>query len=285
VGLEERILRHDVEVNRSPRPVLRPFVERVWALDETSQGDASLGRRREHVIPTGRMHLVFRLSDDPLHLFDDEHDSEGRTVSVMIVGGARTRFYVRDVSKPLCSVGAVLRPGAAEVLFGAHADELSGSHTALEDLWGRRATSMREELTELPSPEERLDAFERMLAARLPTVRGLHPAVAHALQQFEATTSVHDVVRHSGYSHRRFIELFSRTVGLTPKMYCRVLRFQQVLRAGTGGLASLIDVAMANGYSDQSHFNREFREFTGVTPTEYRQAAPRAPHHVLGDSR
>jgi AraC-like DNA-binding protein len=68
-------------------------------------------------------------------------------------------------------------------------------------------------------------------------------------------------------------------------MYCRVLRFQHVLRAGTSGLASLIDVAMASGYSDQSHFNREFREFTGVTPTEYRQAAPRAPHHVLVDSR
>jgi AraC-like DNA-binding protein len=278
-------LRHDVGVNRSPRPALRPFVERVWALDETSHADASLGRRREHVIPTGRMHLVFRLSDDPLHLFDDDHDHDGRTVSTMVVGGARARFYIRDVSKPLCSVGALLRPGAAEVLFGVHADELSGAHTALEDLWGPCAASMRDELAEVSSPEQRLDVLERILAERLPIVRGLHPAVAQALQQFQATKSVHDVVRQSGYSHRRFIALFSRAVGLTPKMYCRVLRFQHVLRAGTGGLASLIDVAMASGYCDQSHFNREFREFTGVTPTGYRQAAPRAPHHVLVDSR
>jgi AraC-like DNA-binding protein len=265
--------------------VLRPFVEKVWALDETSPGDALRGRRREHVIPTGRMHLVFRLCDAPLHVFDDERDPVGQAVSTMVVGGARARFYVRDVSTPLCSVGALLRPGAAEILFGVHADELSGRHTALEDLWGRGAASMREELAELASPEERLDAFERMLVRRLPTVRGLHPAVAHALQQFAATASVHDVVKQTGYSHRRFIELFSRTVGLTPKTYCRVLRFQHVLRAGTGALASLIDVAMASGYSDQSHFNREFRELTGVTPSRYRQAAPRAPHHVLVDSR
>jgi AraC-like DNA-binding protein len=278
-------MREDVGVKRSPRPVLRPFVESVWAQDETSQAAASLRRRREHVIPTGGMHLVFRLCDDPLRLFEDEHDREGRTVSTMVVGGARSRFYVRDVSRPLCSVGAVLRPGAAEVLFGVHANELSETHTAVEDIWGRRVASLRDELAERSSGEERLDAFERMLADRLPLVRGLHPAVAHALQWFQATTSVHDVVRQSGYSHRRFITLFSRTVGLTPKTYCRVLRFQHVLhRAGTGGLDSLIDAAIASGYSDQSHFNREFREFTGVTPTEYRVAAPRAAHHLLVDS-
>jgi AraC-like DNA-binding protein len=200
----------------------------------------------------------------------------------MVVGGARARFYIRDVSKPLCSVGAVLRPGAAEVLFGVHADELSDAHTALEDLWGPRAVSMRDELAELSSPEERLGAFERMLAHRLPVVRGLHPAVAHALQQFGAANTIHDVVRQSGYSHRRFITLFSRAVGLTPKTYCRVLRFQHVLRrAGTGGLSSLADLAIASGYSDQPHFNREFRELTGVTPAEYRLAAPPAAHHVL----
>jgi AraC-like DNA-binding protein len=232
------------------------------------------------------MHLVFRLSDEALRVFDDHEDSVGRTVSTMVVGGARARFYIRDVSKPLCSVGAMLRPGAAEVLFGVHAAELSGRHTALEDLWGSKAVAMRDQLAELSSPEEQLDAFERLLAERLPVVRGLHPAVAHALQQFGAAKPIHDVVKQSGYSHRRFITLFSRAVGLTPKSYCRVLRFQHVLRrAGTGGLESLIDLAMASGYSDQPHFNREFRELTGVTPTEYRLAAPRAAHHVLVHSR
>ena len=267
-------------MKRLPRAALRPFVETVWALDDTAAADAH-SQRREHVVPTGSMHLVFRLSDEPLRLFDDEQDREGRTVSTMVVGGARSSFYIRHAASTRCSVGAVLRPGAAEVLFGVHADALSEAHTALEDLWGPRAVSMRDVLTELSSSEERLDAFERMLADRLPVVRGLHPAVAQALQQFGAANTIQDVVRQSGYSHRRFITLFSRAVGLTPKTYCRVLRFQHVLRrAGTGGLASLIDLAMASGFSDQPHFNREFRELTGVTPTEYRLSAPASAHHI-----
>jgi hypothetical protein len=194
-------------VKRLPQAAVRPFVETVWALDEAADA-RTYRQRREHVVPTGGMHLVFRLFDAPLRLFDDQRDREGRTVSTMVVGGARSSFYIRDVSEPLCSVGAVLRPGAAEVLFGVHAAELSGRHTPLEDLWGQSAVSMRDRLAELSTPAQRLDAFERMLADRLPVVRGLHPAVAHALQQFGAANTIHEVVRQSGYSHRRFITLF-----------------------------------------------------------------------------
>jgi AraC-like DNA-binding protein len=100
---------------------------------------------------------------------------------------------------------------------------------------------MRDELAELSSPEERLDAFERMLADRLPVVRGLHPAVARALQQFGAANTIREVVRQSGYSHRRFITLFSRAVGLTPKTYCRVLRFQHVSSSGWNRRARVAD--------------------------------------------
>src|SRR5262245_51878216 len=142
----------DRGVRRLPRAALRPFVETIWALDDTADAHAH-PERREHVVSTGGMHLVFRLCDDPLRVFADQNDREGRAVSTMVVGGARARFYIRDVSKPLCSVGAMLRPGAAEVLFGVHASELSGRHTALEDLWGPRAVSMRDELTEFSSPE------------------------------------------------------------------------------------------------------------------------------------
>ena len=267
-------------MRRQPRPALRPFVETLWAMDEAAPARAP--GWREHVIPTGRMHLVFRLSDDPLRLFDHDEDREGRVVSTMVVGGARARYYIRDVSKPLCSVGAVLRPGAAQVLFGVDAHELAGTHTALEDLWGTDATSLRDQLGDARSCEGRLDAFEHLLAQRLPIVHGLHPAVARALERLGSPTAVHEIVKQSGYSHRRFITLFSRAVGLTPKMYARVMRFQRALRRVTTseGRESWIDVASAAGYSDQSHFNREFREFTGVTPGEYRLTAPRAPHHV-----
>jgi AraC-like DNA-binding protein len=92
---------------------------------------------------------------------------------------------------------------------------------------------------------------------------------------------VHDVVKQSGYSHRRFIELFARAVGLTPKVYARVRRFQRALHRAHGpDRESWVELAAAEGYSDQSHFNREFRESAGLTPTEYRHVSPTFAHHV-----
>jgi AraC-like DNA-binding protein len=148
-------------------------------------------------------------------------------------------------------------------------------------MWGSSAESVRERLAEMRSAEQQLTLFESLLMTRLPQVRGLHPAVAQALEQFTTTSNVREVVKHSGYSHRRFIALFQRAVGLTPKRYCRLLRFQNILECiAADDSVAFIDLALAAGYSDQAHFNREFQEFTGVTPTEYRQVSPLSAHHL-----
>jgi AraC-like DNA-binding protein len=267
-------------LSRPPQAALRPFIKTVWASHPSSLPESS-SITRERVLPTGNMHLVFRLSPHPLRLFDDLNDSDGHTISRAVVGGARSSFYVRDISEPVCSVGAELYPGASQLLFGVPADELAGRHTVLSDMWGSSAESVRERLAEMRSAEQQLTLFESLLMTRLPQVRGLHPAVAQALEQFTTTSNVREVVKHSGYSHRRFIALFQRAVGLTPKRYCRLLRFQNILECiAADDSVAFIDLALAAGYSDQAHFNREFQEFTGVTPTEYRQVSPLSAHHL-----
>ena len=267
-------------VKRDPRPRLRPFVKSLWATAGPVQLGAD-GTCRERVLPTGDMHVVFRLSDRPLRLFDDEDDATGQTVGVALVGGARSACYVRDVSQPICSVGAQLHAGAARVLFGVPADELAERHVSLEALWGRDAELCREQLFDVGIPERQLDALESLLAARLPVVRSLHPAVAEALARFATLPDVGAAVKATGYSHRRFIALFVGEMGLTPKRFCRVLRFQRVLdRLAADPSVPWIDLALDSGYSDQSHFNRDFREFAGITPGEYRHVSPRLLHHV-----
>jgi AraC-like DNA-binding protein len=267
-------------LRRLPGPRLSPFVKLLWASDQAAS-PWSVAGGRERVLPTGGMHLVFRLSDHPLRLFNDINDPIGYRVGHTIVGGARASFYVREISQPVSSVGAQLRPGAAELLFGVPAGELAGRHTPLQDLWGPSAVEARERLSEAGGLQRKLDVFEALLAARLPTVRGLHPAVAQALERFTTTADVRQAVKESGYSHRRFIALFQRGLGLTPKLYCRVLRFQEALeQVAAHTAASLVEVALDVGYSDQAHFNREFREFAGVSPGEYRELAPAFPHHV-----
>jgi AraC-like DNA-binding protein len=227
------------------------------------------------------MHLVFRLSDDPLRIFNNINDPIGYRVGHTIVGGVRASFYVREISQSVSSVGAQLRPGTAELLFGVPAGELAGRHTPLEELWGPSAVAARQRLIEAGAPQRRLDVLEALLAARLPAVRALHPAVAQALERFTTTADVRQAVKESGYSHRRFIALFHRGLGLTPKLYCRVLRFQEALeQVADRAAVSLVEVALDAGYSDQAHFNREFREFAGISPGEYRELLPAFPHHV-----
>lgn len=89
------------------------------------------------------------------------------------------------------------------------------------------------------------------------------------------------MVRDSELSHRSFVANFTHAVGMSPKRYASVARFQQVLQAIHAGTpVSLCEVVQAAGYSDQAHMNREFRQYTGMTPTQYRKHAPAAAHHV-----
>jgi AraC-like DNA-binding protein len=237
---------------------------------------------RERVLPTGMMHLAIRLWGHPFRLYDDVDHCAKRQIGHAIVGGARSTYYVRDISESASSVGAQLLPGASELLFGVPADELAERHTPLDELWGRSAAETRERIVQGYCLEQRLDIFEALLAARLPRVFGLHPAVAHALERFNTTADVREVVRQTGYSHRRFIALFSRAVGLTPKLYCRIRRFRHVLElaAATRPFAAWVDLALETGYSDQPHFGRQFKEFAGVTPRDYAGFSPTSPNHV-----
>ncbi len=257
-------------MNRVPLPALRPFVQTLWASASAPTAE------RERVLPTGAMHLVLRLSDTPLRVYADARDPIGRTIGCAVIGGARATAYIRDVSQPVVSVGAMLRPGAAELLFNVPAHALAECHTTLDAVWGRAAAEFRDEIRAEASLAAQLAKFEALLAARLPRIRGIDPVVAHALARFAMTTDVAAVVAETGYSHRHFIEQFRRGVGLSPKVYCRVQRFQRAIVAAPS--LAWADVAADAGYSDQPHLVRDFRAIAGMTPSRYRAVAPGSRH-------
>lgn len=263
---------------RVPHPALRPFVKNLWFAEHPHR--LGLQRSAERALPDGFMHIVIRLSDVPIRIADGSGapaDNYGHGV----IGGARSAYYLRSVAGPTRSIGATLLPGAAQALFGPSAIELANRHTRLSDVWGTEADHLRERLQELEHPELQLDLFELHLLTRLPRARGLHPAIAVALASMHAEPDVSTLVARSGISHRRFVELFGNAVGLTPKRYARVRRFQQLLKMlPLEPGASWAQLAVDAGYSDQPHLNREFKEFSGMTPEEYRSMAPASPGHV-----
>jgi AraC-like DNA-binding protein len=264
-------------LQREPPPALRPFIGTLWAGEAIAGGPVF----RERVLPTGHMHLVFRSSAHGLRILDDPRERCSSNFGPAIVGGVRAGAYLREALPGGASVGAELRAGACMALLGLPADVLAEQHTPLADLWGAEAMHACDRIFSARGASAQLDAFVEILAARLPRGHGLHPAVAAALARSGESRDVHAMVAASGYSHRHFIAVFERETGLTPKRFCRVQRFRKLLAdAAAHPALPWTDLALAHGYSDQPHFNREFRVLAGITPGEYRRAAPRYPHHV-----
>jgi 4a-hydroxytetrahydrobiopterin dehydratase len=101
-----------------------------------------------------------------------------------------------------------------------------------------------------------------------------HPAVAYALRALQHGSHVPEIAtitEQLGISARHFSQLFRRQVGLTPKRFSRVRRFQAVLeQIHTVKDVHWADLALTCGYCDQAHFGHDFRAFAGLTPSDYR---------------
>lgn len=264
-------------IHRAPRhPALRPLVSTLWA---TAGGAATAGR--EWVLPTGSMHLAIRLGRRGLRLFESAVDPVGRTMGSAVVGGARAAPYLRDVSSAPPSLGAQLLPGAARLLFGVTAEELAGRHTDLGELWGSAAVAeLQERLSAAGTLPARLELFEDLLVARLCGETRVSPLVSWAIEGIDRGRAIGELAAESGRSHRHFLALFRREVGLAPSTWCRIHRFQRAVELLGSGGPTLAEVALAAGYADQSHLNREFRALAGTTPRTYRLLGPRQANHL-----
>ena len=266
-------------ITRPPIAPLRPFVRLLWA--GFTPAPPSVCPVREHVLPTGHMHLALRWGGQPLHLFRDPQDTAGYFPGDAVVGGARFGHYAKEAGAPGWSVGVQLAPGAAGALLGTSAQDLAERHTPLADVCGASATDLQHRLQEQHGPEACLRVLECWLLARLSnSVRGLHPAVAAALASLHGGAQVQQAVAASGLSHRHLIAHFREATGLAPKQHARVLRLQAALAGlDTPGLQPA-GIAADAGFADQAHFTREFRDLTGVTPTDWLRAAPAQRNHV-----
>ena len=265
-----------------PRAPLNAFVECFWYFPAYA-----VEHQRERALPTGTVELVVNLGEDRMRIFRNDQDAVGQLFDDSVVCGPHARYFVLDTSKSEPALGIHFRPGGASPFFALPVDELTDRHVALEDLWGPWAREVRERLMQAPSPECMFLLLEQLLLSRFRQPHVEHPAVTYAVRKLTAfpdVARIRQVQNETGYGAKRFIELFSGSVGLTPKVYSRIQRFQAVIgRIARGDRVEWADVAVDCGYYDQSHLNREFRVFSGVTPALYRPVEKNRPSHIAAD--
>ena len=223
------------------------------------------------------MHIAFRLFDNPpIKIFADENDHQGFDGGLAVVNGFRSEYYIRSTPEKCQSVGVMLKPEAFPSLFRYHADELAHRHTQLGDIWSG-VDLIVERLSEA-SAESRLETLQQILVERLSGSEEVRPMIKFAVAEIRrGGKSIRDIVRRTGYSHRRFNELFRRSIGVNPKTFSGIHRFQTLLGQLSDSSESLSVLALRAGYSDQAHMTREFRRFSGVSPGEYLRRERRDP--------
>lgn len=240
---------------------------------------------RERILPSGTIELVINLCDDEIRIYDPSHHHLCKRFSGVVVSGAYSKIFVIDPVQHASILGVHFRPGGAFPFLGAPAGELADTHVDLATLWGPLAVQLRERLC-AATPAQRFSLLEEALVSRLRHPPERHGAVSVALDTFGQTGAevrVRDVARRVGLSHRRFIQVFAAEVGLTPKLYCRIRRFQRaqaLVRKATA--PDWAAVAVECGYFDQSHLIRDFWAFSGLSPVAYlnQRSEHVMPNHV-----
>lgn len=189
-----------------------------------------------------------------------------------------------DTASVWCVIGVVFRAGGARPFFDSPADEFCNRVVALDQVWSF-ARGLHDQLLEATGPVARLRVLDAYLNRRLRRVTELHSTVRHGLEEFHhnpIAPAIVEVARDTGLSRRRFAGLFREQVGLTPKLYCRLHRFQQVVhRIASGAPIDWAQIALEGGYYDQAHMAHEFREFSGLSPGAWRASERPFLNHAI----
>jgi AraC-like DNA-binding protein len=260
-----------LHLSYKPRAPLNEFVERMWLVTDGQSP------RRERILPSGTIELVVNLRHDQVSIDRTMQCAHVQTFAGAVVSGTYSAAFVIDAMQHAAMMGVHFRPAGASAVLGVPSAHFTDAHVDVAALWGDGAAGeLRERLCTATTHLERFQCLERDLIQRLARNRRLHAVVPFALDCFGpdgSGASVADVARRSGLSHRRFLTIFKSEVGLPPKEFCRILRFQHVHAvARRTGRINWTELALMCGFYDQPHLTNEFRRLSGLTPTQYERA-------------
>ncbi|MFE0044348.1 helix-turn-helix domain-containing protein [Streptomyces albireticuli] len=215
------------------------------------------------VIPHPAVTVVVEFGDGSLAMGDaGGWQQRGSLVAGLVPGAVRVR------GENVTCVEVHVSPVVAHAVLGICPAELDRTVVALDDLWGRDAARLREQLGDAPSWEDRFALTDALLSHRRGTGPSADPEVVRAWDRIvvsRGSVRVEDLAAEVGWSRRRLWSRFRSQVGLPPKRAATLVRFRHAAHRLTAG-DSAARVAAECGYADQSHLHREILAFTGMTP-------------------
>ncbi|WBA43592.1 helix-turn-helix domain-containing protein [Hymenobacter canadensis] len=249
----------------APPKQLQTHVRFLWALDAPGTGPNLL-----RTIADGCPGLVFQQAAP-----GSIRDETNKPWPTLLLYGQATKPSTVHAPGPFRMVGACFHPSAVPALFDVRADELTD--TCLDaDLLPTTHRSLCQQLLGSSSPTAQTNLLAAHLLARLRTAHhppdaGVQQALACILGS-QGTVSLPQLRQQMQLSERSLQRRFKYHVGVSPKLFSRICRFQASLaQLRAAHYEKLSDLAFEHDYADQSHYIRTFREFTGISPQQYRR--------------
>ena len=201
-----------------------------------------------------------------------EHVSGAKIGTGIFCEGPHSRGF--EVTHDSAEIVAVkVKSGALGALLGVPARELRDQTINLEEVWGRGAARLAEQMQEAASAEQRLQLLQRELRRRyLVSDRESRLAltVANVIERRGGKVRISALSQSAGVGRRALLQRFDDCVGLTPKQYVRIIRLRSMITAlFARDTEDLSRLSIKYGFYDQSHMIHEFRDLLGISPAGF----------------
>jgi AraC-like DNA-binding protein len=249
-----------------PSPALQPFIKCFWTLEDEAFDESS----RQRVVPDGCAELIFHYCDPYRQYLDD-----GTTIIQprSFVFGQISTFIEVGPSGKTGIVAARFLPQGLTPFIRIPVSSLENIALGLVDVYGIPGKELEEKVLAAQSNAERIQVIEAFLLTLLAdpqTVDTVTKACVDTIFQSRGQLDVMQVAGKMNINRRSMERKFISTIGMSPKQLSKVVRLQAALKMMEAGkYTSLTSLAHENGYYDQAHFIKDFREFTGMSPKSF----------------
>jgi len=250
----------------SPPPGLAGYVRYFWMLE----GEGSVDQPYIHrSMADGCAELIFHYQGTFDELVTDSLTEKSFASGL---SGASQHFRRFSINRNFGIFGAYLYPFAVSQLFSLPGTETRNQMLDLKYVAGSQADELEEKMMLATSCTERVNIMTAFLESRLTKIKKQPPGVFEVIKYLihtKGNTNVDTLAEKSFLSTRQFERNFKQFTGFSPKLFSRIIRFQNAIAHYGHRTKSLTDIAYTCGYYDQSHFIQEFKEFSGHNPREY----------------
>lgn len=238
----------------------------------------------DRFLPDGNVNIVIDLTDYPKFIYDNDTLKEIQSCRNIWFSGIRNKFITIPSGRDSEMFVINFHKGMAYPFVQMPMHELTDYVVDGELVMTGEILNMRERILMAPTIRHKFHRAEHYLLKSFRSRLNVNPFITYSvnmLAQAPASLTMEKLAAKVGFSQKHFIKLFKEHVGVTPKAFVRIMRFQKVIQeAGTTGITNWASVALESGYYDQAHFINDFRGFSGFTPQQFLQTKSEFTNYV-----